>query len=84
MLKKFRNIVYGASVALACGLPAVCFAEGEVTGGTPTTTPIVDTSTIQSTIISALGAWILIGLGVGISVLAVFLGWKWLRKFMGR
>ena len=84
MLSKFRNKLFGWSVALACAVPAVCFAEGEVTGGTPTTTPIVDTSTIQSTIITALGAWILIGLGVGISVLAVFLGWKWLRKFMGR
>ena len=83
MLKKFRNFVYGASVALACGLPALAFGQ-ENNGGTVTTTPIVDTSTIQQTIITALGTWILIGIGIGISCLAVFLGWKWLKRFIGR
>lgn len=84
MLTKFRNFVYGASVALACGLPALAFAQESNNGGTPTTTPIVDTSTVQQTIISALGSWILIGIGIGISCLAVFLGWKWLKRFIGR
>lgn len=79
----FRNFVTGAAVAVA-SLPSLVLADDTTTPGAPTVSNIVDTSGIQATLVSALSEWIIIGLGVGITLVAVFMGWKWLRRFMGR
>lgn len=78
MFKKFLFPVVLAASAL---LPLSSFGQ-ESGGSGPTTSTIVDTSTIQSTIISAVGPWLLIGLGVGISVVVVWVGWSWIKKFI--
>ena len=84
MFARFRNFVTASAVAVVASLPVLAFAQGENTLPTPTVTPMVDTAGIQSTLISALSEWILIGLGVGITLVGVFMGWRWLRRFMGR
>lgn len=74
MMKKFL-----ASVA-AFAAPAVALAEDSA-GGTVTVTPIVDPTTVQSSLITSLTPWLTVGLGIGISVFIVYLGWRLLKRF---
>lgn len=55
-------------------------AQEGSTGATPTVSTMIDPSTLQSTIVSTLGGWVVIALGIALTVFVVFLGWKALRK----
>lgn len=61
--------------------PAAAFAQEGNTGGTVTVTPIVDPTTVQSSLITSLTPWLTVGLGIGISVFIVYLGWRLLKRF---
>lgn len=70
------------AIALASLSPALAFAqETGGNGGTVTVTPIVDPTTVQSTLITSVTPWVTVGLGIGISVFVVYLGWRLLKRF---
>lgn len=83
-MKKLSNWFLGACAALFCAVSALPALAEDPPANAPTVDTLVDTSTLQSTLITSLQSWVLIGIGIGISVLVVFLGWKWIRRFMGR
>lgn len=64
----------------AFAAPSLALAQ-ETTGGTVTVTPIVDPTTVQSSLITSLTPWLTVGLGIGISVFIVYLGWRLLKRF---
>lgn len=78
MLKK---VLFPAALAVSL-FPISVFAQESGSVSAPTTTPIVDTAGIQSTIINAVAPWLILGLGVGISVVVVWIGWTWIKKFI--
>lgn len=47
----------------------------------PTVTEIVDPDDIQLSLTTALGQWVTVGIGIGISVFVVYLGWRLLKRF---
>lgn len=66
----------GSAVALG---PAVLFGQE---GANPIQTQqLVDPSDVQSALTAELGDWILVGIGIGISVFIVYLGWRLLKRF---
>lgn len=86
-MRKLSNWFFGACCALFCAMSALpVFAQesSAITPGTPTVDNLVSPSSIQTTLLTSLQSWILVGVGIGISVLVAFLGWKWIRRFMGR
>lgn len=86
-MKKFTTYFMAAVAALFCGsaaLPVLAQEGSTITPQAPTVTPIVDTAGLQTTLVTNLQSWVIIGLSVGIILLVVFLGWKWIRRFMGR
>jgi hypothetical protein len=86
-MTKFKNWFTGACVALFCvasSLPLLAEDPAAITPGTPTVDNLVSPTSIQTTLLTSLQSWILVGVGIGISVLVAFLGWKWIRRFMGR
>lgn len=63
-------------------LAAPAAALGQESGNTGVTvTPIVDPTTVQSSLITSLTPWVTVGLGIGISVFIVYLGWRLLKRF---
>ncbi len=81
------------SVAAATVAVTYCpllFAQDSTGGSTtvtpaePTITSLVDTTGLQTSILSEVVSWIGIGLAVGISVYLVFVGWRLMRRFLGR
>ena len=87
-MKRFSNWFFGACVALFCVassvVPALAEEPAAITPGTPTVDDLVSPASIQNTLLTSLQSWILVGVGIGISVLVAFLGWKWIRRFIGR
>lgn len=69
-----------ASLA-AFAAPVAALAQEGGNGGTVTVTPIVDPTTVQSSLITSLTPWLTVGLGIGISVFIVYLGWRLLKRF---
>lgn len=65
----------------AFAAPAAALAQEASNGGTVTVTPIVDPTTVQSSLITSLTPWLTVGLGIGISVFIVYLGWRLLKRF---
>lgn len=65
--------------AAAFAAPAAAFAQES--SPTVTVTPIVDPTTVQSSLITSLTPWVTVGLGIGISVFIVYLGWRLLKRF---
>lgn len=86
MISKIKNYIFSACCALFCAVAAlpVLAQEATVTPGTPTVPTIVSTEGLQVSLVNSLQGWVLIGLGVGIALVVVLLGWRWIRKFMGR
>lgn len=87
MINKIKNFVFSSAVALFCvasALPVLAQDPPAVTPQAPTVPEIVSTSGLQVSLVNSLQGWILIGLGVGIACVVVLLGWKWIRRFMGR
>lgn len=86
-MKKLTSYIMAAAAALFCGtaaLPSFAQEQSAITPQAPTVTPIVDTTGLQTTLVSNLQTWVIIGLSVGIILLVVFMGWRWIRRFMGR
>ena len=83
MLNKVKNLLMVAALAVF-SFPALALAEDSAAGEQITFTPLVDASNMQSSITGALGPWVLAGIGVALAVVVVFLGWKWIRRFIGR
>lgn len=83
MFGKIKNLLALAALAV-CSFPALALAQDTSAGETITFTPLVDASNMQSSITGALGPWVIAGIGVALAVVVVFLGWKWIRKFIGR
>ena len=70
-----------SAAAIAASSPALLFAEGENTGATVTPPSIVQVSDIQGTIVTAIQPWVAAGLGIGIAVFCIYLGWRLIRRF---
>lgn len=82
-MKKLSNWWLGACTALFCGISALP-ALAQESGPTLTIPELVPTTNLQQTLVTELQKWILIGLGIGIGVVLVYMGWRWIRRFMGR
>ena len=76
-MKKFLCGVAGALPVLASSV--VALAEDAV--GAVTTPSIVTVNDIQSTIVDAIRPWIAAGLGIGIAVFCIYLGWRLIKRF---
>lgn len=75
---------------VACAVPAllpsaVCFAQeasGSVEAKSVTINDVISTNDLQTTILNYVQGWIVVGVGVGLSVLVVYLGWRLIKRFM--
>ena len=76
-----KKYLYGAAALVSSFVPALAFAEGEQTGATITVTPMVDPTSVQSSLTTMAGQWLVVGLSVGIAIFAVYLGWRILKRF---
>lgn len=77
-----KKYLYGAAALVSSFLPAFASAqESGSTGSTITVTPMVDPSSVQSSLTSMAGQWLVVGLSVGIAIFAVYLGWRILKRF---
>lgn len=82
------NLIKKLSLALASSLPlllaGVSFAEDgtTITPASPTVTTLVDTTGLGNSLLSGMQSWLMIGLGVGISLFIIMVGWRWLRRFV--
>lgn len=66
--------------ALAIAAPVSAIAQDNT--GTAVTPPnIVNVSDIQGTIVTAIQPWVAAGLGIGIAVFCIYLGWRLIRRF---
>lgn len=82
MFKKFCS--FGAAAVASLGSAVVALAqEGGAGGGAGVVNPptIVTTNDIQGTIVTAIQPWITAGLGIGIAVFCIYLGWRLIRRF---
>lgn len=68
---------------LAC-LPYSFGQDATVTKATVTQQELVNTSTLQTSLLNNITGYLGIGLSVGISILAVRMGWNFLRQFASK
>lgn len=55
---------------------------GELTPQTITPTELVNASGFQTSLLTTLQPWIVAGLGIGVTVFALWMGWKYIKRFM--
>lgn len=84
---KMKNLLTKTSAALsfcaaAVACPALFAQESGVTPAEISPETLIKTTDLQQTIANSLTSWLGIGLSVGVSLLAVYAGWKWLRRFI--
>lgn len=79
-----KSYLYGCTTAAALAFPSFVLAET----GDDTTTPTITVSTlvqpegIESGLVSNLADWAVIGLAIGVAVVVLSVGWKFLKRFM--
>lgn len=81
MKRLFNNTciaLYTGAAALAA--PVLAFAEDAVPQA-PTVTTLVDPNQVQAQLTANLSKWVVVGIGIGISVFIVYLGWRLLKRF---
>ena len=78
MFKKLCS--FGAAAVASLGSAVVAFAQ-EGNAGVVNPPTIVTTNDIQGTIVTAIQPWITAGLGIGIAVFCIYLGWRLIRRF---
>ena len=68
---------------LSFGSAASVFAQESpaVTPADPTLVSLVNAANVQQSILTQLVPWLEIGLGVGLSLLVVYIGWRLFRRF---
>ncbi len=81
MKRMFNN----ACIALYTGVgalaaPALSWAQ-EQQNPAVTVTELVDPDQVQAQLTANLSKWIVVGIGIGISVFIVYLGWRLLKRF---
>lgn len=81
-MKNLVTRVLAGATALAA--PVVAFAqESTVTAGTVNMeTQYIDTTTLRSNLLNTIQPWITLGLGVGFTIFAVWLGYRLIRRFI--
>lgn len=72
-------------VGAMCALPALAssasvFAQ-ESDSGQVNPPSIVTVTDIQGTIVTAIQPWVTAGLGIGIAVFCIYLGWRLIKRF---
>lgn len=84
MLNKLKNkLIAGAALVPALVSSAVLYAQ-EGSGVTPATVTVdnlVSTDSLRTTILNSVVNWLGIGLGIGLSILVVYIGWRLFRRF---
>lgn len=78
-MKKYLYTVPAALLALSSG--ALFAQEGSVTAQAVTVPTLIDTTSMQNSLLTQLQSWLVIGLAVGIGVFVVYAGWRILRRF---
>lgn len=84
MIKNLKSKLTGALCAIPAVLTsaAVMAQEGStVTPTSPVVDNLVDTTALRTTILNNIVSWLGIGLGVGLSLLIVYIGWRIFRRF---
>ena len=83
MIKNLKSKLTGALCAIPVALTsaAVMAQEAAVTPTSPVVDNLVDTTALRTTILNNIVAWLGIGLGVGLSLLIVYIGWRIFRRF---
>lgn len=79
-MNKLKN--YG--LALFAGVGVACTGVSAFAQGTTMTIPTVDglsASEISTSLASQIGPYILGGIGIGIMVFVVRIGWRWFKNF---
>ena len=82
-MRRFKNLFY----SVLCSVPLI--ASGAVFGQenqNPVTlaesvTQLVNPRDVQTQLTTNLGNWLIVGIGIGISVFIVYLGWRLLKRF---
>lgn len=78
-----KKLAFAASTSLPLLLAGVSFGEdATITPAAPTVTTLVDTAGLGNSLLSGMQSWLMIGLGVGISLFIIMVGWRWLRRFV--
>lgn len=76
------KLIAGAAVVPALISSAVFGQEtGGVTPATVEVSQLVNTTSLRETILNNVATWLGIGLGIGLSILVVYLGWRLFRRF---
>ena len=73
-----KKYLFGALAVLAS--PVAVFAEDPAAPAV-TVPDLVTVTDIQSDLVTAIQPWISAGLGVGIAVFCLYLGWRLIKKF---
>lgn len=83
MIKNLKSKLTGALCAIPAVLTsaAVMAQDTAVTPASPVVDNLVDTSALRTTILNNIVSWLGIGLGVGLSLLIVYIGWRIFRRF---
>lgn len=80
-MKRIKSFLFGASCAVA-SLPALVFGQEQqaITLGN-SVQQLVNPQDVQTQLTANLGNWLIVGIGIGISVFIVYLGWRLLKRF---
>lgn len=84
MLSKIKNkLIAGAAMVPAILTSAALYAQesSSVTPATVTVDNLVSTDSLRTTILNSVVNWLGIGLGIGLSILVVYIGWRLFRRF---
>lgn len=76
-----KKILVGALSALPVVASGASVFAQEGDAGAVNPPSIVTVTDIQGTIVSAIQPWVTAGLGIGIAVFCIYLGWRLIKRF---